>query len=138
MGPVSPVVNFKSLPSKIISDMCGLLSTTLPSLGWLSVQFKLSSLQTKLSRFLFHYRITSNATTSIAPAELLLSQKPRSHLDFMAPHSVRDRVQQQQQKQKCQHDQGVKPHTYKQVFVQDIGRQASSPWSPGSYYCLIM
>ena len=95
----------------------------------------IGSLQTKLSRFLFHYRITPNATTGIAPAELLLSQKPRSHLDFIAPHSLRDRVQQQQEKQKCQHDQRAKPCTYKQgelVFVQDIRREASSPWSPGT------
>ena len=93
------------------------------------------SLQTKLSRFLFHYRLTSNATTGIAPAELLLNQKPRSHLDFMAPHNLRDRVQQQQQKQKYQHDQHAMPSTYKQgelVFIQDFCRQANSPWSPGT------
>ena len=53
----------------------------------------------------------------------------------MTPHSLRDRVQQQQQEQKCQHDQHAKPHTYKQgklVFVKDFHRQASSPWSPGT------
>ena len=78
------------------------------------------SLQTKPSCFLYHYRLTPNATTGIAPAELLLSQKPRSYLDFMAPHSLRDRVQQQQKKLKCQHDQHAKLRIYKQgelVFV---------------------
>ena len=48
----------------------------------------------------------------------------------MAPHSLRDRVQQQQHKQKCQHDQHARRRTYKQeelVFVQDFRRQASSP-----------
>ena len=84
------------------------------------------SLQTKLSRFLFHYRLTPNTTTGIAPAELLLNRRPRSHLDFMAPHSLKDRVQ--QQKQKCQHDQ----EQGDLVFVRDFRRQASSPWSPGT------
>ena len=47
------------------------------------------SLQTKLSRFLFHYRLTPNTTTGIAPAELLLNRRPRSHvLPFHACFSV--------------------------------------------------
>ena len=123
--------------------MCGLLPTTLPPMDRRAVQtFKLGmkkqtsgSLQTKLSRFLFHYRLTPNATTGLAPAELLLSRRPRSHLDFMAPQSLKDRVQQQQQKQKSQHDQHAKPRAYEQgdlVFIRDFRRQASSPWSPGT------
>jgi len=32
------------------------------------------TLQTKLSRFLFHYRLTPNATTGVAPAELMLTR----------------------------------------------------------------
>ena len=86
------------------------------------------SLQTKLSHFLFHYRLTPNTTTGIAPAELLLNRRPRSYLDFMAPHSLKDRVQQQQLKQKCQHDQ----HAKTRLFIRDFHRQASSPWSPGT------
>lgn len=53
----------------------------------------------------------------------------------MAPYSLKDRVQQQQQKQMYQHDQHDKPRAYKQgdeVFIQDFHRQASSPWSPGT------
>ena len=78
------------------------------------------SLQTKLSWFFFHYGLTPNATTGLAPAELLLSRRPRSYLDFMAPHSLKDRVQQQQQKQKSQYDQHTKPRAYEQgdlVFI---------------------
>ena len=68
---------------------------------------------------------------------MLLNRRPRSHLDidFMAPHSLKDRVQQQQLKQKCQHDQHAKPRAYEQgdlVFIRDFRRQASSPWSPGT------
>ena len=39
-------------------------------------------LLTKLSHFLYHYRLTPNATTGIVPAELLLNRKRRSHLDL--------------------------------------------------------
>ena len=34
---------FQEFTSETISDMCGLLPTTLPPMGWLSVQFKLSN-----------------------------------------------------------------------------------------------
>jgi hypothetical protein len=43
------------------------------------------SLQTQLSRFLFRYRLTPHSTTGTAPAELLLSRRPRSHLDLVKP-----------------------------------------------------
>jgi len=44
------------------------------------------TLQTKVSCFLFNYRLTTNATTGVAPAELLLLRRPRSHLDSVVPH----------------------------------------------------
>ena len=34
------------------------------------------TIQTKLSHFLFHYRLTPNATTGVAPAELILKHQP--------------------------------------------------------------
>ena len=34
------------------------------------------TLQTKLSCFLFHYRLTPNATTGVAPPELMLKRQP--------------------------------------------------------------
>ena len=36
------------------------------------------SLETRVSRFLFKYRITPHSTTGIAPAEMLMRRKPRS------------------------------------------------------------
>ena len=39
-------------------------------------------IQTRLARFLFQYRITPHTTTGIAPAELMLGRRPRSHLDL--------------------------------------------------------
>ena len=53
------------------------------------------TLQTKLSRFLFHYRLTPNLTTGIAPAELMLMSRPRSHLDCIVP-GMKEKIRQQQ------------------------------------------
>ena len=53
------------------------------------------TLQSKLLQFLFHYRLTSHATTGVPPVELLLNRQPHSHLDLVVP-SLRDQVKQQQ------------------------------------------
>ena len=85
-------------------------------------------LQTKLSCFLFHYRLTPNATTDVAPAELLLTRRPRSHLDFVVSHVQLNKVQLQRQKQKAQHDQHSKSHHFKQgdlEFIHEFHRGAA-------------
>ena len=43
------------------------------------------SLRTRLSRFLFWYRLTSHSTTGVAPAQLLLGRIPHSQLDLLKP-----------------------------------------------------
>ena len=43
------------------------------------------TIQTKVSHFLFHYRVSTHATTGVAPAELFLKQRPHSHLDLIVP-----------------------------------------------------
>ena len=93
------------------------------------------TLQSKLSHFLFYYRLTPHATTRVTPAELLLNRRPRSHLDLVVP-SLSDQVQQQQQKQKAQHDRGCTNRSFQQgdsVLARNI-RQGSSndlPWLLG-------
>ena len=93
------------------------------------------TLQTKLSCFLFHYRLTPNTTTGVAPAELLLTRRPRSHLDFVVPQ-LKNRVQQQQQKQKAQHDRHSQSRLFTQgdlVFIREFHRGAAKPtWIPGT------
>ena len=42
-------------------------------------------LEMYLAYFLFHYRLTPQTTTGVAPAELLLGRRPRSHLDLATP-----------------------------------------------------
>ena len=51
-------------------------------------------LETRLARFLFKYRVTPQTTTGIAPAELLMGRRLRTHLDLLYP-SVEDRVRKQ-------------------------------------------
>jgi len=88
---------------------------------------------TKLSRFLFHYRLTPHTTTGIAPAELMLKQRPRSHLDLIIP-SLKDKVSQQQQNQKSQHDRTTRQRTFQQddlVMVRSFKGPKNS-WLPAT------
>ena len=69
-----------------------------------------------------------NTNTGIAPAELMLKYQPHSHLDSILP-SMRRNINQQQQKQKSQHDEDSRVRTFKQgdsVFVQNFGRRTES------------
>ena len=58
------------------------------------------TIQERLHKFLFKYRITPHTTTGIPPAELLFGRCPRSTLD----PELSNKVENQQQKQKDQHD----------------------------------
>jgi hypothetical protein len=89
------------------------------------------SLETKVSRFLFKYRITPHSTTGIAPAEMLMSRKPISRLDVLHP-DVRQRVQNQQKKQKELHDQHAVDRQLRPgdlVYLREFGKQQK--WCPG-------
>ncbi|KAL7853111.1 hypothetical protein SRHO_G00188960 [Serrasalmus rhombeus] len=57
------------------------------------------SIETKMSRALFSYRITPQSTTGKSPAELLSGRKLRSTLDLIHP-DFRNRVHDKQEKQK--------------------------------------
>ena len=90
------------------------------------------TIQTKLSRFLFHYRLAPNATIGVPPAELMLKYRPRSHLDLILPN-LKGNIQQQQQKQKYQHDAHSQIRTFKpndDVLVRNF-RTAEPQWLPG-------
>lgn len=92
------------------------------------------TVQTKLSRFLFHYRLSPHTTTGVAPAELLFRQRPRSHMDLIVP-SLKDRVVQQQQRQKSQHDRTTRQRTFQQddlVMVHGFNKDLKDHWLPGT------
>ncbi|CAC5368399.1 unnamed protein product [Mytilus coruscus] len=61
------------------------------------------SIETRMAKFLFTYRLTPHATTAIAPAGMLMGRRPRSLLDLTYPN-INSRVQQKQQRQKQSHD----------------------------------
>ena len=65
------------------------------------------SLETRLSRFLFHYRISPHSTTGISPAELMMGKRLCSHFDSLQPQ-VGMRVRRNQDRQKESHDQHAK------------------------------
>ena len=66
------------------------------------------TLQSKLSWFLFHYRLTPHG---VPLAKFLLNRQPCSHLDLVVP-SLRNQVKQTQQKQKTQHDRRYANHSF--------------------------
>ena len=75
-------------------------------------KLKEGSIETKVSRFLFQYRITPQTTTRIAPAELLMGRKLLSRLDLLNP-DVGRRVKKKQQDQKERHDYHAKERSLK-------------------------
>lgn len=90
------------------------------------------TVQEKLSRFLFAYRITPQTTTGVPPSTLLMGRRLRSRLDRFYP-DLAPKVENKQMKQAQQHDSS-KPlrsfNTGDRVYVKDF---SSSPpkWIPG-------
>ena len=80
------------------------------------------SLNTRIARFLFSYRITPHTTTGTSPAELLFGRLPRSHLDLLKP-TLAERVHKKQERQKENHDIHSKErkfHIGDAVFICDF------------------
>ena len=90
-------------------------------------------METRISRFLFRYRITPHSTTGVSPAELLMGRRPRSQLDLMQPN-VATRVFSSQVRQKMGHDQGTKDRAFSTndlVFVRNFSTSGNT-WLPGT------
>lgn len=95
-------------------------------------KLKEGSVETKLARFLFQYRLTPHSTTGKSPAELLMGRQPRTHLDQLTPN-LQAQVQQKQQRQKDCHDQTSRLRTFKigdPVFIRNHTR--GPKWLPGT------
>lgn len=45
-------------------------------------------METRLSKFLFKYRVTPQTTTGVSPAQLLMGRRLRTHLDLLHPDST--------------------------------------------------
>ena len=93
---------------------------------------KLGSIETKLSCFLFKYRLTPHSTTGSSPAELLLGRRPRSRLDILHP-DLAVRVETRQAAQKQDHDtRGISERKFVEgdlVYVRDF--RFPKKWIPG-------
>ena len=89
------------------------------------------TLETKIQRYLFNYRIMPQGTTGLPPAQLLMGRQLRSRLDLVVPN-VAKRVQHAQVTQKEHHDAHSKA---RQFIIGDhiLARNyAGSPqWLPG-------
>ena len=80
------------------------------------------TLETRLSRFLFYYRITPHSTTGVSPAELLMGRKLRSHLTALIPNTAA-RVRGRQMAQKERYDKTAKSREFAlgdRVLVHDF------------------
>ena len=89
------------------------------------------SLETKVRRFLFHYRTTPHSTTGSTPAELLMGRKLRTHLDMMHL-DLNSQVQEKQRKQIANRNKGAKDRRLtvgEPVYVRDL--PMGSTWIPG-------
>lgn len=50
-------------------------------------------IEVRLSKFLFHYRVTPHTTTGLSPAQLLMGRRLRTPLDLLHPDSVSPKAQ---------------------------------------------
>ncbi len=90
------------------------------------------TIQEKLSKFLFTYRITPHTTTGTAPAQLLMGRQLRTRLDRLFP-DLSQRVQKHQAKQSQQHDTAKPLRSFMiddSVYVKDFSSPTLS-WIPG-------
>ena len=69
------------------------------------------SINTRLAKILFSYRLTPQSTTGEAPAELLLGRRPRSRLDLVRPN-LAERVESKQGQQKANHDASARSRVF--------------------------
>ena len=92
------------------------------------------SLETRVARFLFTYRITPQTTTGTSPSELLLGHRLCCNLDFIRPN-LKTKVHQSQCRQKQTHDFHAKECNL-QVGDHVLAKNFSpgEPWLHGSIH----
>jgi ribosomal protein L21E len=93
------------------------------------------SLQERLSKFLFKYRLTPHSTTGVAPSEMLMGRKLRSRLDLLFP-DMSEKVRKQQEKQKENRDNSRPLREFKDgdaVYVENFSASQPLPkWLAGT------
>ena len=89
------------------------------------------TIECRIARVLFQYRITPHSTTGVSPAELLLGRRLRSHMDLIHP-DLNSRVSLHQEKQKIVHDNSFQQRTFSKgdnVYTKNFS--TGSEWLPG-------
>ena len=80
------------------------------------------SVESKVTCFLFKYRVTLHSKTGASSVELIFNRHLRTHLDLLRPN-VKDQVMYNQMKQKQHHDTHCKQHQFTvgdTVYVKDF------------------
>ena len=91
-----------------------------------------TTIQERLSKFLFTYRLTPQSTTGVPPSTLLMGRHIRTRLDGLFP-DISSRVESQQTKQAEQHNTTKPVRSFKDgdlVYVKDFSTTLIT-WIPG-------
>ena len=94
-------------------------------------KLKDGSIDTKLARFLFKYRMTPQSSTSISPAELMFGRRLRTQFDNLRP-DLSKKARDAQLRQAKGHDVRTKPREFKVgelVYARNYGQ--GPKWLPG-------
>ena len=78
-------------------------------------KIKEGSLETRLSRFLFKYRITPHSITGISPSEIMFGRRLHSHMDHLRPHLEKKA----NDRQKHWYDAHAKQRVFKMVYIRN-------------------
>ena len=90
------------------------------------------TIQDRIARLLFHYRITPHSTTGTSPSQLLFGRQIRSRLDTVKP-SLEKRVRSRISKQKEDHDRTAKERILvdgQKVYAKNF--RGKPRWLPGT------
>ena len=94
-------------------------------------KLKVGSVETKVSRFLFAYRMTPHSSTGVSPAELMFGRRMRSPMDNLRPDLAK-KVRQGQEQQKRARDKSARPRDFSVgdlVYARNYGPGVM--WLPG-------
>ena len=89
------------------------------------------TMNTRLAKVLFNYRITPHSTTGVSPAKLLLHRQPRTRLDLLLLNTPL-RVEEKHESQKKSHDLRARERSFQSndlVYVKNFG--TGLRWIPG-------
>ena len=94
------------------------------------------TVQERISKFLFTYRITPHSVTGVAPAELLMGRRLRSRLDTWHP-DLSKKVSYQQERQKRNHDSTIHAKNYTSSYLQWLAGTVIEVTGPLSYKVIL-